>query len=228
MRPATSVQSSRRSPRAGCGCCTRPGRACSAPAARGLRKWRRSRRDRWRAPASRACPAPRRAGAGGGRASCAHPWIFPPDGRAVKSVAAIGEVWREQRRKSIATPAADRRRHGFRGGGRGDIACGNRRRVSHGQRGGRRRAVGRRGQGQDRRLAQRARRRDRALPGRAQRRAHAGDRRAGVQAVAAAERHRAAGQAQRDRQRRGARPLGAASPRSASSPARAWRSARRT
>ena len=37
---------------------------------------------------------------------------------------------------------------------------------------------------------------------------------AGLQAVAAALGHRAAGQAQRDRQRRGARPLGAASPRS--------------
>ena len=80
---------------------------------------------------------------------------------------------------------------------------------AHGQRGGRRRAVGRRGQGQDRRLALRARRRDRAVPGRAQRRAHAGDRRHGLQAVAAAVGHRAAGQAQRDRQRRGARPLGA-------------------
>ena len=80
----------------------------------------------------------------------------------------------------------------------------------HGQRSGGRRPVGRRRQGQAGGLAVGARRRHRPLPGRPQRRPYAGHRRGDLQAVAAALGHRAQGQAERDRQRRGARPLGAA------------------
>ena len=54
----------------------------------------------------------------------------------------------------------------------------------------------------------RARRHRRALPGRPQRRPHAGHRQQDLQAVAAALGRGAAGQARRDRQRRGGRSLG--------------------
>ena len=65
--------------------------------------------------------------------------------------------------------------------------------------------VGRRRQGQDRRLAVRAGRHRRPLPGRPQCRPHAGDQRHHLQALAAALRRGAAGEAVDHRQRCGAR-----------------------
>ncbi len=110
--------------------------------------------------------------------------------RAVRQGARRGVLrFRGGRGFAIAAPA-------FQGGGDGERRGGGR-------------PVGRRGQGQDRRLAVRAGGRDLPLPGRTQCRPHAGHRRRGLQAEPAALGHRALGQAERDRQRRGARPMGA-------------------